>query len=88
MKYLKISKTSGISGRTTCLYYHQLKYRDATKSMAQYVIYLFTYSQMPLKMAMACVPILDSLRQWNCKMFVFGWKVKELTSEADFHSQA
>ena len=26
------------------------------------------------------------LCQWNCKMFVSGWKVKEFTSEADFHS--
>ena len=55
MKYLKICRTSGISGSTSCLH----AYRDATWFMAQCAIYLFIYSLMLPKMAMACVPILD-----------------------------
>lgn len=59
MKYVKIYRTTGISGNTSSLHYHKFRYRDATWSMAQCVIYLFIYSQMLLKMAMACLPILD-----------------------------
>ena len=79
MKYLKICRISGISGSTSCLHCHKFKYRDATWFMAQCAIYLFIYSLMLPKMAMACVPILDllmSVEQLDVRFWLEGQAVR------------